>query len=1223
MKLISNEMNRDSGACRKPLLAAFAVLALASHGVAAVATSVTASMTSTSPGGFIFDGTSNWVSDEVQGLCQMDPAGRLTNTCITKPSTTTPGVTPVLGQPAFDAATNSLYVPDMSTASKGIWRYSFTGRNFSNPVNIAAAAGLGAQRPGAVAMAPDGSLIVSMAANSSIMAISTPSAAAQTVTKVGTTLSGNPAAGIAMVGTQLWIADTKGILLFADPVNCGGKCRGSLILTFGIAVPSSIAFDTVNSLVYIGTSAGVFRSNRLTGLTDLYTEAYTKAGVPGLFSDVTAVGVNGTGVLFIVDDPTAGQVNGQAAIFTVPANSAPVGQGSIPTPPSTIPPTVSLTAVANPGSLFSSGLPAPVGAVFLPNTAGTGGHIWIADSTLGFCKVVPTLPAPSLTACAVLPAGFVAGEPAFGAGNVYLADTSATGGILRFAFNSTTETLGAGATVVSNAALIAPAAGATAPSALTFGPDGNLYVAMAGTTSILRITTPVQNQHTVLAIGSMAQAGSVSISFFGAGATADLYDAEATNVSFINNATLCKGTCVSQFVPVTLSAVTAVASDAKFLYIGEVDRLWRFDPVLNVLQVMADTGLLANGTTTPFNPVTGIAIDNGRRRLCRVDGRIWKLSTAAPAITSLSPNQAPESSTKAIVITGSNFTAPLTVNTCPAITPSLVSLVSSTQISATFSINPLGPLGACAVTVITANGTSAAATFTVLIGPPFLGSITPSTGFRGRTVPISIVGANMTSGTLSPIPDITFAGTVVTDTLLTSNFAISGTAPLGTRNVIVTTPSGPSNTLLFTVAAAPPVLTSITPAQGVAATTVPVTIAGTDLLDGTLNLPAGFTVSGVPVVTPTSIAANLVIASTVPSGLQNITVTTTGGTSNAVTFRILPALTSIVPATAKAGTATSVTLNGTSLNAVTAINAGANIAVSLIVPGLNTVTATFTTLASAPLGPQSVTVTDANGTSNAVTFTITAPTPTLATIVPATGATGTTVPVTITGTGLVGATLNLPAGITLSGTPVVTFSQITANLVIAATNIAPVGPANITVTTPGGTSNAVSFTIFVATPVLTSINPTQGVAAATVPVTFTGTALVGAALNLPAGFTLSGVPVVTATSITANLVIASTVPSGLQSITVTTPGGTSNAVTFRILPSLTSIAPNTARAGTATAVTLNGAGLNAVTSINAGANITVSNVVIRPQPDHRHLHQPGRRSCRSGECHRYRCERHQ
>jgi hypothetical protein len=1221
VKLISNGMNRDSGAYKTALLAALVAL-VAAQSAGAAATSVVASMNSTSPGGFIFDGTRNWVSDNSLGFCRMDPAGgaggfTLTN-CV-KPLTSNPAVPVIVGQPAFDPATGFLYLPDMSTASLGIWRYKFNGTTFNTPVNIAAAAGLGAQRPGAVAFSSDGSIYVSMTANSSIQQVTTPAAAGttQTAASIGTTVSGLPATGIAMVGVQLWVTDfggrTPGVVVFTAPATCAGApCKGVVLITFGVASPLSIGVDNLNSLAYIGTSSGVFRRNLLTGLTDLYASSYTKAGVPGLFSHVSAVGVDGVGNLQIVEDPSGGQVAGGATMFTVPAGSAPQGQGTIPTPLPTVPPAISVNAIVNPASLFSKGLTAPNGAVFLPTP--TGGHIWVSDGAHGFCKVNPTLAAPGLTPCAVLPVGFVPGPPAFDPTGkfVYLADTAAAAGILRFPFNSTTETLGAGVPVVTNAALVAAVAGATGPTALAFGPDNQLYVAMAGVADILRVTAPATATHTTRSIGQTNQVGTVSIGFY----KADLYDAEATNASIIRSATLCFGTCTAQFLPATLSAVTAIAADANFVYIGDADQFWRFDPVANVLALMADTGLL-NGTPTAFGAITGVAIDTaGNVFAIDQSGPIWSLSTAQAVITTLSPAQAPETAVTAVTITGANFVAPLVVSTCPAITASNVVVVSPTQITTTFSINPLGPVGACAVTVSTAAGASVAKNFTVLIGPPVLITITPATGLRGRIgIPVSIAGVNMTSGVLSPMADITFSAPVVTDTLITTNFTISPTAVLGTRNVIVTSPTGASNILTFTIAAATPVLTSINPAQGVAATTVPVVIAGTDLFQGTLNLPTGFTVAATPaaVFTNTSITASLVIASTVPAGLQSITVTTpgVGNTSNAVTFNILPALTSIAttpptsPTQARAGDTTAVTLTGTSLVGVTSINAGVNITVTnLVVVSATQITATFTSAPSAPVGPVSVTVTGTSGTSpSPVTFTLIGPIPVIANIAPATGVRGTTVPITITGTGLTLGTINLPVGITLSGTPGVSFTTITASLVIATD--APLGAQSITVTTPGtgNLSNAFTFTVTAPVPTLTSVAPATGTAGTTVATTFTGTGLVGGTLNLPTGITiLAGTtPVVASTglSITASLVIASTVPAGLQSITVTTPGGTSTAVTINITPVLTTIAttpatsPAQARAGASTTITFTGTSLSGTgaTTINAGANITVTNIV--------------------------------
>jgi hypothetical protein len=103
-----------------------------------------------------------------------------------------------------------------------------------------------------------------------------------------------------------------------------------------------------------------------------------------------------------------------------------------------------------------------------------------------------------------------------------------------------------------------------------------------------------------------------------------------------------------------------------------------------------------------------------------------------------------------------------------------------------------------------------------------------------------------------------------------------------------------------------------------------------------------------------------------------------------------------------------------------------------------------------------------------VVFSTTSTAPTLATIALNSGTVGTTVAVTLTGTNLSGATLNLGSGLTANNV-VTSATQITASLVIAAN--APLGPQNITVTTAGGTSNIVVFTINAA---VTSPPPLSG-----------------------------------------------------------------------------------------------------------------------------------------------------
>jgi hypothetical protein len=86
-----------------------------------------------------------------------------------------------------------------------------------------------------------------------------------------------------------------------------------------------------------------------------------------------------------------------------------------------------------------------------------------------------------------------------------------------------------------------------------------------------------------------------------------------------------------------------------------------------------------------------------------------------------------------------------------------------------------------------------------------------------------------------------------------------------------------------------------------------------------------------------------------------------------------------------------------------------------------------------------------------------------------------------------------------------------------------------------------------ATPTLTSISPSAGARGAAVSATLTGTNLnADAVINAGPNITVSNVTVVSATQITATFTPAASAPTGPASVTATTAGGTSNAVTFTI-----------------------------------------------------------------------------
>jgi hypothetical protein len=246
-----------------------------------------------------------------------------------------------------------------------------------------------------------------------------------------------------------------------------------------------------------------------------------------------------------------------------------------------------------------------------------------------------------------------------------------------------------------------------------------------------------------------------------------------------------------------------------------------------------------------------------------------------------------------------------------------------------------------------------------------------------------------------------------------------------------------------------------------------------------------------------------------------------------------------------------VTLTGTGFISGSTIGlSGSGISVSnLVIVNPGSITATFTIAGNAPVGGQNVTVSNANGTSNAQTFTVNAPpVPTLNPLSPNKGQQGTSLTVTFAGTNF------LPGFTSVSTTaPNVSISNVnftsstagTATFTLAAN--ATVGDWLVSVTTSGGTSNTRFFSTFGA-PSLTSISPTSGNRGTSLTVTFTGSQL----LLAQPQFSCSGISTSnrvnnsTYTQFTISFTIASTATVGPCSVTVANVAGTSSPQIFTV-----------------------------------------------------------------------------
>ena len=496
--------------------------------------------------------------------------------------------------------------------------------------------------------------------------------------------------------------------------------------------------------------------------------------------------------------------------------------------------------------------------------------------------------------------------------------------------------------------------------------------------------------------------------------------------------------------------------------------------LVGATQFSAQLVALVPHTLIAVPGVAKIAVVSGGSTSALAD---FSILTAAPTLTSLSPNSGAKGANLAVTLTGTNFVSGATIAVSnPGVTVSNLIVVNATQITATFTIAPNAATGPASVTVNTSAGASSAISLTItepLV--PTLTSIAPNTGLPGTSVPVTLTGNNFVSGSTLSVsnPGLTVTNVnVVNTTQITATFAVATTAPAGPTNVTVANPAGISAPVTFTVVSLPPTLSSVAPTGGIRGATVPVTLTGNNFVSGaTITVSNGIatfvTVNSVTVVSPTQMTANFVIAPDAPLGPAAVTVATASGTSAVVNFTIVSAavtLTSISPNSGARGASVAVTLTGNSFlpgASVSVGNPGVTVTNVNVVNSIQ-ITATFGIAANAALGPVDVTVTSAGVTTAPVNFAVVLPAPpppTLTSINPNTAAQGATVPVTLAGSDFVsGATITVSnAGITVNNVAFGGAAQLTATFLIAAN--APLGSAGVTVTTPGGTSASLSFTV--------------------------------------------------------------------------------------------------------------------------------------------------------------------
>jgi len=271
----------------------------------------------------------------------------------------------------------------------------------------------------------------------------------------------------------------------------------------------------------------------------------------------------------------------------------------------------------------------------------------------------------------------------------------------------------------------------------------------------------------------------------------------------------------------------------------------------------------------------------------------------APTLTAISPASGQAGTAVPVTLTGTNFTVGSTVSAGSGVTVSAVTRVSSTEITATFTISALATLGDRAVSVTASGGTTGTQTFSITAAPPkpTLVSVTcgaiasvpngcagPTSLYRGDSVTMTLVGTGLTGGSVTVTgggilgTGITVTGVQVNaaGTQLTATFAVAALSLPSARQVSVTTALGSSGTLPFSIVS-PPALTftQISPISGARGAAVPVTLTGTGFTQNGMSVTVGgsrVTVSNVTATSSTTITATFTIQSNAATGARTVTV---------------------------------------------------------------------------------------------------------------------------------------------------------------------------------------------------------------------------------------------------------------------------------------------------------------------------------------------------------------
>jgi hypothetical protein len=602
-----------------------------------------------------------------------------------------------------------------------------------------------------------------------------------------------------------------------------------------------------------------------------------------------------------------------------------------------------------------------------------------------------------------------------------------------------------------------------------------------------------------------------------------------------------------------------------------------------------------------------------------------------PTTTSISPSSGTRGSALSVNIVGNNFEAGSTTVgfNGSGITVNSVTVSSMTKLSAAVSIGSSASAGYRDVTVTNSYGSSTYSNgFQVQNPVPTVSGFSPANGSPGVSLSLTVRGNGFLSGatTVSIGSGITVNAVDVTNTnTLVASISIASGATLGPRSVTVTNPSpgGGSVTITSAFSVLPvPTLTGMAPVSGVRGQSLSILLAGSNFVSGgtSVEMGAGIAVDSVAVLSATQIRARAAISYAAATGIRDVAVSNSGGSSGLVSlpggFSVMnpvPLISSISPSVIARGKTVTVVVAGSEfISGVTGVSFGSGVAIGTVtVISTTQLSVVVSASKEAVVGSRDVIVTNASPGGGSATstggFSVQNPAPLLSSVTPASGQLGQSLNVELFGSDFLGSasSVDFGTGVAVNSTSIdSTGNHITANISIASTAVSGYRIVKVTNIGPGGgvASLANGFTVTNPVPTLVSVTPNEGGKGQTLNLTLAGTNFITgtSSVVLGVGVTVNSVTVKSATSILVNISISPSAVIGARSLTVTNapPGGGSTTLSFvfnvvNATPTISSIVPSTGTRGSLLSAKITGSNFSTPgTTLDLGTGVSIVSVVI-------------------------------